>query len=189
MVEPTGGARRYVAAALLALVGALALVVAGCGSKSSDQQANESYANSVCSSIAGWKTQVKNIATDLSGGISQSSLQSKVTQAESATKNLATQIKSVPPPNTSDGQAAKQQLGQLSNDIKTTLAAAQTAVSGIQADASAATVAAAGAALAPQVKSLAASVQSTISALQSSKGALSSAFKNTDSCKSLGSSS
>ena len=188
MVEPAESRRRYTAALVLALVGALALVAAGCGGKSADQKANETYANSVCSSIAAWETQIKSIASDLSGGISRASLQSKVTQAESATKSLASQIKAVPPPNTSDGQAAKQQLDQLATDIKTTLAAAQTAVSGIQADASAATVAAAAVALAPQVKSLATSVQSTISALQSSKGALSSAFKSTDSCKNLTSS-
>jgi hypothetical protein len=189
MVESARGRRQEVAAALLALVGAMALVAAGCGGQSSDQKANEAYANSVCSSIASWETQIKSIASGFSGGISRASLQSKVTQAESATKSLATQIKAVPPPNTSDGQAAKQQLDQLSTDLKTTVGAAQTAVAGIQADASAATVAASAAALAPQVKSLTTSVQSTISALQSSKGALSSAFKSTDSCKSLGGSS
>jgi hypothetical protein len=189
MVEPAGGRKHYVAAALLALVAALALLAVGCGGQSSDQKANEAYANSVCSSIADWGTQIKSIASDFSGGISQASLQSKVAQAESATKSLATQIKAVPPPNTSDGQAAKQQLNQLSSDLETTVGAAQTAVSGIQADASASTVATATAALAPQVKSLSSSVQSTISALQSSKGDLSSAFKSTDSCKSLGGSS
>jgi hypothetical protein len=189
MGEPPEGRKHYVAAPLLALVAALALLAAGCGGKSSDQKANEAYANSVCSSIASWKTQIKSIATDFSGGISQSSLQSKVAQAESATKSLATDIKAVAPPNSSDGQAAKQQLDQLSSDLKTTVDAAQTAVSGIQADASASTVAAATAALEPQVKSLSSSVQSTISTLQSSKGDLSSAFKSTDSCKNLGGSS
>jgi hypothetical protein len=187
--KPTGLHRRRGAAPLLVLVGALALAAAGCGGKSADQKANEAYANSVCGAISGWETQVKSIATNLSGGISKASLQSKVTQVESATKSLATQIKAVPPPNASDGQAAKQQLDQLSSDLKTTVATAQTAVAGIQADASAATVASATVALAPQVKSLATSAQSTISTLQSSKGALTSAFKSADSCKSLGESS
>jgi hypothetical protein len=189
MGEPAGSRRHYVGASLLALVAALALLAAGCGGQSSDQKANEAYANSVCSSIADWGTQIKDIASNFSGGISQASLQSKVAQAESATKSLATEIKAVTPPNTSDGQAAKQQLDQLSSDLKTTVDAAQTAVSGIQADASASTVAAAAAALAPQVKSLSSSVQSTISALKSSKGDLSSAFNSADSCKSLGSGS
>jgi hypothetical protein len=189
MGEPAGGRKHYVAASLLALVAALALLAAGCGGQSSDQQANEAYANSVCSAIASWETQIKSIATDFSGGMSQASLESKVTQAESATKDLATKIKSVPPPDTSEGQASKQQLEQLSSDLKTTVDAAQTAVSSIQADASASTVAGAAAALEPQVKSLSSSVQSTISALEDSKGDLSSAFKSTDSCKNLDGSS
>jgi hypothetical protein len=181
--------KRRAAAPLLALAGALAFTAAGCGGKSEDQQASETYANSVCSTVADWETQVKSIATDLSGGVSQASLESKVTQVQSATKSLATDIKNVPPPNTSDGQAAKQQLNQLSTDLEATVAAAQSAVTGLQADASAATVAAAAVALAPQVKTLATSAQSTVSTLQASKGDISSAFKSADSCKSLGGSS
>src|SRR4249920_3091800 len=98
--EQAGLRRRRTAAPLLVLVAVLALVAAGCGGKSADQKASEAYANSVCGAIA----------TGLSGGISQASLQSKVTEIESQTKGLATQIKAIPPPNTSAGQAGKQQL-------------------------------------------------------------------------------
>ncbi|HVP75811.1 MAG TPA: hypothetical protein VMS63_07300 [Gaiellaceae bacterium] len=174
-------------APLLALAGVVVLLAAGCG-KSADQKANEAYANSVCTAIAGWKTQVKSIATDLSGGISQATFQSKVTQVESATKSVVTQIQAIPPPDTSQGQATKQQLDQLSAELKTTAASVKTASAALPADASAGTVAVAVLALAPQVKSLATTAQSTITALQSSKGALSSAFKSTDSCKSVSSS-
>ena len=184
--EPAGPRGRRTAAPLLALVGALALVAAGCGGKSADQKANEAYANSVCGAIAGWETQVKSIATDLSGGISRASLESKVTQVESATTSLVAQIKAVPPPNTSAGQATKQQLDQLSTELTNTVSSPKTAVAGIQANASAASIGIAVLTLAPQVKSLATSAQSTISALKSSKGALSSAFKSASSCKSLG---
>ena len=180
--------RRRTLASLLALVGAVALVAAGCGGKSADQKANEAYANSVCSAIADWETQVKSIATDLSAGISESSLQSKVTQVESETKGLVTDIKAVPPPNTSDGQAAKQQLDQLSTDLTTTVTSTKTTVAGLQGYASVSSVAAAVATVAPQVKSLTTTAQSTISRLQSAKGSLSDAFQSTDSCKSLGSS-
>jgi hypothetical protein len=167
------------------LVGVVVLTAAGCGGKSADQKANEMYANGVCGDIAAWQTQVKNIATDLSGGISQASLQSKVKQIDSATRSLVTQIKAVPPPNTSQGQATRQQLDQLSSELKTAADSTQAASAGLQADASAATVAAAVLTLAPQVKSLATSAQTAISSLKSSKGALSSAFKSADSCQSL----
>jgi hypothetical protein len=173
----------------LALVGALALVAAGCGGQSADEKANEAYANSVCSAISGWETQVKSIATDLSAGISQASLRSKVTQVESETSSLVKEIKAIPPPDTSDAQAAKQQLDQLSTDLTTTVDSTKTAVASVQAEASAATVAAAVLTLAPQVESLATTAQATISTLKGSGEALSSAFKSADSCKSLDSGS
>jgi hypothetical protein len=169
------------------LIVALTLVAAGCGSGgSSDKKASEAYANSVCTAIGSWEQQIKSIATDFSGGISQASLQAKVTQAEAATKTLVTQIKAVPPPDTSQGQAAKQQLDQLSTDATTTVNAAQSAMTGIQANASGATITAAVIALAPQVKNLVSSAQSAVKSLQSAGGSLASAFKSADSCKSLG---
>ena len=95
------------------VVTVLTLVAAGCGGSSSDNSANEAYASSVCSAIGSWEKEIKSIATDFSGGISKASLQSKVSQAEAATKQLETEIKAVPAPKSSQGQAAKQQLDQL----------------------------------------------------------------------------
>ena len=166
---------------------ALVLVAAGCG-KSADQKADEAYANSVCNAIAGWQTQVKSIATDLTGGISAATLQSKVTKVETATKSLVTQVKALPPPATAQGAATKQQLDQFENQLKTTVDSTTTAVAGVQANGSASTVVAALVAVVPQVRSLVGMAKSTLTALQNSKEALSSAFKSADSCKSLTSS-
>jgi hypothetical protein len=177
---------RAAAVAMLAVLAALALVAAGCGSSSSDAKANEAYANSVCTAIGSWQQQIKSIATDFSSGVSKASLQAKTAQADTATKTLATQIKAVPPPNTSDGQAAKRQVDQLSSQVTSTIDSAQSAVASIPADASVITVAAALVPLAPQVKGLAGTAQATITSLQSAKGSLASAFKSADSCKSLG---
>jgi hypothetical protein len=127
-----------------------------------------------------------SIATSFSGGVSQASLQAKVTQAEDATKTLVGQIKAVPPPDSSQGQAAKQQLDQLTTDINNTIKAAKTALTQIQANASAAAISAAVATLTPQVQNLASETKSAISTLKSAGGSLGSAFKSTDSCNSLG---
>lgn len=171
----------------LALLVVLAVVAAGCGG-SSDKKANEAYANSVCTAIGNWGQQIKSIATSFSAGVSQSSLQTSITQAEAATKTLLTQIKAVPPPDSSQGQAAKQQLDQLTTDINNTVDAAHTALTELQANPSAAAVSATVATLAPQVQSLASETNSAISTLKSAGGSLASAFKSTDSCKSLGNS-
>jgi hypothetical protein len=176
---------RVSAGSLLGLFAVVALLAAGCGG-SSDKKANQAYANSVCSSVASWEQQVKTIATTFSGPISKTTLDAKIAQVQTATKKLVSQIKAVPPPNTSDGTAAKQQLDQLSTEVNTTITNAQSAVSQIPANASAIEVAGALIPLAPQVKSLATSAQSTIKSLQTAKGSLASAFKSTSSCKNLG---
>ena len=114
-------AGRWVATApILALIALLVLVGAGCGG-SSDTKANEAYANSVCSAVGNWEQEIKSIATSFTGGVSQGSFQTSITQAEAATKTLLTQIKAVPPPDSSEGQAAKQQLDQLTTDISNAL--------------------------------------------------------------------
>jgi hypothetical protein len=179
-------AGRWVTAApILTLVAVLVLVGAGCGG-SSDTKANEAYANSVCSAIGSWEQQIKSIASSFSAGVTSASLEANVTQAQAATKTLLTQIKAVPPPDTSQGQAAKQQLDQLTTDINNTVDAAQTAITQVQANPSAAAISAVVATLAPQVQSLASETNSAISSLKDAGGSLASAFKSTDSCKSLG---
>jgi hypothetical protein len=164
----------------------LALLAAGCG-KSSDTKANEAYADNVCSAVGTWKEQIQSIGTSLtSGGFTKDSIQAALTKAESDTKTMVSQIKAVPPPDTSEGKAAKQQLDQLTTDLNSTVAAAKSAAGQLQENATAASIATAVAALAPQVKSLASEAKSAFDTLKSAGGSLSSAFKNTDSCKNLG---
>ena len=172
---------------MLALLAVLALVAAGCGGSSSDTKANDAYASGVCSAIGSWVQQIKSVTSSgFTGGISKAALQSKIAQAETATKTLSKQIKAVPPPNTSDGQAAKAQVDQFSSDAASTVSTAQTAVASIPANASATTVAAALVPLVPQVKGLVTTAQTTVTSLQNAKGSLSSAFKSADSCQNLG---
>jgi hypothetical protein len=166
-------------------VALLALVAAGCGGSSSDKKANEAYANSVCSAVADWEKQVKQIATDFSGGISKASLQKKVGQAEAATRTLASELKAASPPDTDQGKAARQQLAQLSDDATSSVDAAKSAIAQVQGNASAQAIAAAVAGLLPQVQRLVGEAKSTIATLQSAKGSLASAFRSADSCQSL----
>lgn len=170
---------------ILAVLVVAALLAAGCGG-SSDKKANEAYADNVCSAIGSWGQQLKTIVTSFTGSMSKSSLESALSQAEAATRNLETQLKEVPPPNTSQGNAAKQQLDQLATDVNNSISAARGAVSQLQANPTAATVTATVAVLTPQAQALATEAKSAISTLKDAGGALASAFKSTDSCQSLG---
>jgi len=172
-------------APILALVGILTVTAAGCGG-SSDKQANNDYADSVCSAIGSWQSQIKSIASTFTGVPSQATLEAKLKQVETATKNLTKQIKAVPPPDSSEGKAAKQQLDQLTTDINSTVDAARSAFTQIQANPSSASIAAAVATLVPQVQNLANETKSALSTLKSAGSSLGSAFKSADSCKSLG---
>ena len=174
----------------LTLSGVLAValfgvVLAGCGGSSSDTKANEAYADSVCTAVSSWEQSIKDIASDFSGGLSKAALQTKVDQAQSATTKLVNEIKAVPPPDTDEGQAAKQQLNQLTGDVETIVGAAKSGLAQLQDDASVTTITAAVAALAPQVQSLVSEARSAIGTLKDAGGSLGSAFKSTDSCKSL----
>jgi len=186
--DQAGRRRRAAAVALVAVLGVLVLVAAGCG-KSADQKANEAYANSVCNAVGSWETQVKSVASSLSvSSLSKTGLQSKVTQIQSATQTLVKQLKAVPPPNTSEGTTAKQQINKLATEVTSTVSSVKTAVAQIPSNASATQIASALAPLAPQVTSLASTADSTVKAVENAGGSLSDAFKSTDSCKSLTSS-
>jgi len=171
----------------LLLVGALILAAAGCGGgSSSDARANEAYANSVCTAVSGWEQEIKTISTGFTGSPSKATFEGKVKQAEAATKTLAADIKAIPLPNTSEAKAAKQQLDQLSTEAASTIDAAKSAIAQINADPSATDITMAVVALAPQVKNLVTEAKSAITSVKDAKVSLSSAFKNADSCKSLG---
>jgi peptidoglycan hydrolase CwlO-like protein len=176
--------RRAVAVAML--LSALALVAAGCGGGNSDKKANETYANGVCTAIDGWATEVKSLATVPSGGITKASLDTKLSQFATATKNLVSQIKAVPAPNTSEGQAAKKQIDQLASQVQTTSAAVKSAAAKLPANATLAQTVSALSTLVPQFQALQSSAQSTVRAIQSSGGSLASAFKSERACKQLG---
>jgi hypothetical protein len=163
----------------------LAVVAAGCGSGSSDKKANEAYATGVCSAIGSWVNDVKSLAT-ISGGISKASLQKKLTQFQTATKNLVSGIKAVPPPNTSEGQNAKKQVNLFVTQVQATSTAVKTASAKIPANASLSEIAPVLAPLRPQLTALSSTAQSTVKSLKNVGGSLQSAFDSADACKNLG---
>ena len=148
-----------------------------------NRAANDAYATSVCTAIASWEQQLKKIGA--SGGTSQADLKSKSSQVETATKNLVDQIKAIPVPGTSDGQAARQQLSQLSTDLTNSVQATENGVAAIKADTSAATISTVAVTLRDQYKALADSAKSAADSLGGNALPLALAFRRTNACKNL----
>jgi len=169
------------------LLSALALVAAGCGGGgNSDKKANEAYASGVCTAIGSWTTEVKSLATVPSGGITKASVDAKLSQFETATRKLISQVKAVPPPNTSEGQTAKKQIDQLATQVQATSAAVKSAAAKLPANATVAQIVSELSKLLPQFQTLKSTAQSTVNTIQSAGGSLASAFKSESACKQLG---
>jgi hypothetical protein len=148
-----------------------------------NKAANDAYANSVCTAIGNWQEQVNTVGT--SGGTSQADFESKSSQIETATTNLANEIKAIPLPGSSDGQAASQQLSQLTTDLANTVEATKNGLAEIKSNTSAATVSAVAVTLKPQYTALVDSAKSAVHSLGNNALPLAFAFRRTDACKNL----
>jgi hypothetical protein len=169
----------------IVVVFGLAVVAAGCGSGNSDKKANEAYANGVCSAIGDWVTEVKSLAT-VSPPISSATLQKKLTQFKTATENLVSDVKAVPPPNTTEGQNAQKQVSLFVGQVQQTAKAVKSAAAQIPSNASLSQIVPILTPLKPQLTSLANAAQSTAKSLKNVGGSLQSAFDSADACKNLG---
>lgn len=148
-----------------------------------NRAANDAYANSVCTDIGNWEQQVKKLGT--TGGVTRADLQSKTSQIETATSNLVHQIRTLPAPGSSDGQAASQQLNQLTTDLSNTVTATKNGIAAIKTNPSAASITVVVVTLRPQYKGLINSAKSAVHALAHLAVPLALAFHRTQACKNL----
>lgn len=123
-------------AVLLALlVGALALVAAGCGgSDEPESSATVDWAESVCVAAARWTDSLQAIGerfTDLSN-LSRDRLEEAASDARAATEDFVSELEGVGAPDTPSGEEAKQALDDLASELETGIAEIQEAVEGIQ---------------------------------------------------------
>src|SRR5262245_57938006 len=79
----------YGAAVAIAIL--IALIATACGESKSEKEAGR-YADSLCTTISTWESQIGTIAVSLGSGSPKSVAQSKLDQAETATVSLVRQI-------------------------------------------------------------------------------------------------
>ena len=175
----------WIIVAVVAVAVGLAVVIGiyAVHANSANRAANDAYANSVCGAVASWQQQLKTIGS--SGGTSKADLESQASQVETATDNLVKQIGAVPLPRSSDGQAAKQQLNQLTTDLSNTVTATKNGIATIQDNTSVATIATVINALGPQYQNLISSAKTAIHSLGDNAVPLGLAFRRSDTCQSL----
>ena len=171
------------------LVLVLAVLAAGCGSKSSEPMSTADWADGVCSAITTWKSSITSSADSLKGGnLTQDSLTSAGDDMTSATDTLESDLKDLGKPDTQSGQQAKDSLDQLSSDLKTDSDAIKTAVDGVS-DLSG--VPSATATISSTLATMQSQVTSTVNSLEQldAQGELQTAFQQSSACQQLSSSS
>lgn len=114
--------RRWLIAAGSAIGGVAVLAIAfGLyfwfrGSTPSPQAA--AWGDQVCTSVSTWEEQIKAIATDVNGTPSKAQVQSKVEQANAATKTLVSDLEAIGVPKTPNGQAARDDVKALAQTTR-----------------------------------------------------------------------
>ena len=159
------------------------LVLAGCGGDDGSS-ASEDYANSVCSDLSTWVTDVQGTVqnlTDQGLSITRDDIQQAYDDAKESTDTMVNDIQQLGPPETEEGTQAKSELDDLATELQQQLDVIEQAInSGGGLASIAATVTTA-------VSTAANAVNSTYQSLQNLNppGELRDAFENSDDCNSL----
>jgi len=164
----------------------LLVVAAGCGAGASPE---EKWADSVCSSIGDWKSQVQQAKDDISTKLSSpgtgtlTAVNTDVRNAVDATNKLATDLKAIGPPDTEKGAQAKQQVDALATQLQSTASTAKQTVNSVPANSTLVETAQKLAPLAPALESLDTAASSALASVKESSAALKEGFDKADSCK------
>ena len=177
------------------VLGVVAIAVAALAMRLTEDESSKpsatSWADSVCTSLSGWRSSMSALA-DVSGGrLTPESLGDKLDEAESATSESIAELKDLGPPDLEAGDELKQELDASADELESSFETLkQGAEDATQADSQAAFVRAL-AALAPQFQSLLDTISTTVDDLQNAnvaagaKAVLQQAFSSSASCQQL----
>ena len=164
----------------------LLFAVAGCGG---GQSAAEKWADSVCTDVSTWQSQVKQATDDISAKLQSPTqgmlpaIKQDVRKAVDATSQLTDNLKALGKPDTESGTQAKQQVDALSSQLDATVKKARQTLDNLPAGAGVSQIATAFAPLAPELKALRASTKSTLSSIQATGSDMKDGFDKADSGK------
>ena len=176
------GALRGAAVAIAILI---ALIATACGESKSEKEAGR-YADSLCTNISTWESQIGAIAVSLGSGSPKSVAQSKLAHAETATVSLVRQIHELEVPDVDGADEAKQNVDRFVTDSNSAMAVVKAGATQIKSfGTGTANVATVAVPLGLQLANLAREGESTVSSLETIKGPFENAVKDSDPCQEL----
>jgi hypothetical protein len=170
--------------AILPLIAAVALLAAGCGKSSKPETATE-WASGFCSSATTWKDSVNSAISPLKqGNVTKDSVQTAFNDFKSATDTFTKDVKNLGKPPIQAGDQAKSDIDQLSSNIDAQVKTIQDAVKNVSSVSTALTIVPT---VTTALTTMRTDVQMTFSQLKQldAKGELTTAFQNSQSCKTL----
>ena len=181
---------KWTSVALLALlVAGLAFAAAGCGGSS--QSAEEQWANDVCSPIASWQKQIKQLVSDAKSAVTSpqagtlDTLKSDAEKAVTATDQMKSDLKALPPAPGANGESAKETVTTFASQMTQAVDTVQSSVSTLSSSSSVTEAANALKNAATQISPLLTQAKGTVDSLQQTSGKLKSGFQDASSCKDL----
>jgi uncharacterized membrane-anchored protein YhcB (DUF1043 family) len=149
------------------------------------------WADSVCTSLATWKSSITSLTDVSSGQLNADTLNQKIDEAQTATQTLVTELKDLGAPDLESGDALKQDLSSSADNLQSSFDSLKESANQASEASSPAEFLKGLTALAPQFQQLLGDVSATIDDLQnadiaaSAKSELQSAFADAQSCQDL----
>ena len=122
MLDHSGKLRRFALAAIA--ITSAGLLLTGCGGSEQTSQANQRWANTVCTNVLAWQKQVHHDETSLNLALGP---RARVDDAIGATRRLASELTALGLPATQRASRAPTQFGTLGSAVQTKLTEARAA--------------------------------------------------------------
>jgi hypothetical protein len=119
--------RRFALAAIA--ITSAGLLIAGCGGSTQTSQANQRWANAVCTNMLAWQKQVHHDETSFNFGFGP---RARVNDAIRATRRLTSELTALGPPTTQQGSDERARFRRLGSAVQTKLTEAQTAANKVE---------------------------------------------------------
>jgi len=103
------------------VIGIVAIVVAAIAMRVSDDdgpQTTEEWAGEVCTSLSDWRDSITSLADVGGETLTADTLRDKLGEAEDATSDLVTQLRTLGPPDLEEGDELKDQLDQSAAELE-----------------------------------------------------------------------